>query len=63
MADVVDTADEHAAPLLENDIAEVRRKAAQMPKGEPGHCDLCGEFSWRLVLGNCAPCRDKYKLS
>jgi len=41
MADVVDTADEHAAPLLENDIAEVRRKATQMPKGEPGHCDLC----------------------
>lgn len=44
------------------DIAEVRRRAAAMPKGVPGECDLCGELSERLVGGNCARCRDKHKL-
>lgn len=24
--------------------------------------ERCGEFSWRLVGGACAPCRDKFKL-
>lgn len=38
------------------------RKAAQIPKGQPGERDLCGEWSGRLVAGACAPCRDKYKL-
>ena len=62
MADEVDkTVDRMEAEQSANE-AEIRRKAAAIPKGEPGHCDLCGEFSWRLVLGNCAPCRDKHKL-
>lgn len=62
MADVVDTSDEHYAPKFEADVALIRQAAANMPKGEPGECGLCGEFSRRLVGGNCAPCRDKYKL-
>lgn len=41
------------------DIAEVRRRAAAMPKGEPGDCDMCGEWFGRLVKGVCARCRDK----
>lgn len=44
------------------DIAEVRRRAAAMPKGEPGDCDMCGEWSGRLVKGVCARCRDKHGL-
>lgn len=32
------------------------------PAGNPGDCDLCGEWSGRLVGGACAPCRDKHKL-
>ena len=43
-------------------IAEIRRKAAEIPKGIPGECERCGEPSWRLVGGACAPCRDKFKL-
>jgi hypothetical protein len=39
-----------------------RVKASAIPKGEPGDCDLCGEWSARLVGGACARCRDKYKL-
>ena len=27
-----------------------------------GDCDLCGEWSGRLVNGACAPCRDKWSL-
>jgi len=42
-------------------LAEVRRKATMAP-GEPGECQGCGEESPRLVQGNCARCRDKYKL-
>lgn len=62
MADEIDVTEERTSKLVEADVAEIRRKAAQIPKGSPGHCNLCGEFSWRLVGGNCAPCRDKHKL-
>jgi hypothetical protein len=43
-------------------LAAARRAAADMPKGEPGDCELCGEWSGRLVRGVCAPCRDRFKL-
>ena len=39
-----------------------RQKAALIPEGRPGECDMCGEWSGRLVNDVCAPCRDKYKL-
>ena len=41
---------------------EARKRVAEMPKGQPGDCDLCGEWSGRLVGGVCAHCRDLYKL-
>ena len=25
-------------------------------------CDLCGEWSGRLIAGSCAPCRDRRHL-
>ena len=34
----------------------------KIPEGKPGICDLCGEWSARLIDGACASCRDKYKL-
>ena len=40
----------------------VRDQAAQIPVGTSGDCDLCGEWSGRLVQGVCAPCRDKHRL-
>lgn len=43
-------------------LAEIRRKAAAIPVGAPGVCDLCGEESGRLVKGVCARCRDLHKL-
>lgn len=43
-------------------VAEVQRRAAAIPKGEPGDCDRCGEPNPRLVNGVCSRCRDKFKL-
>ena len=62
MADIVDKTSERMEVQEAASIAEIRRKAAEIPKGEPGECERCGEPSWRLVGGACAPCRDKFKL-
>jgi hypothetical protein len=40
----------------------IRQAAREIPPGEPGDCDLCGEWTARLINGACAPCRDKYGL-
>jgi len=48
---------------IERNVSEALRKSrATLQPGEPGDCDLCGEWSGRLVNGACAPCRDRYKL-
>lgn len=62
MADEADAASERMAIHEAAGIAAIRRKVAEIPKGEPGDCKLCGEWSGRLVDGACARCRDKYKL-
>ncbi len=62
MADLVDDANDREETRMEVIIKEARKKAQQIPKGEPGECDLCGEWSGRLVTGICAPCRDKYRI-
>jgi hypothetical protein len=60
--DVIDQANDKAAALIDAQEQEIRYQAQHMPAGEPGNCDLCGEWSGRLVRGVCAPCRDRYKL-
>ena len=62
MADIADVTGERMEVQEAVDIAEIRRKAAQMPKGEPGECERCGEDMPRLINGVCAPCRDRHKL-
>jgi hypothetical protein len=58
MTDEVDRADAE----IERSLAEAIRlsRRAELPPGEPGDCDTCGEWSGRLVEGMCAPCRDRY---
>ncbi len=63
MADIIDEANELAEETAQRAIREVRSKAASIPKGDPGDCDLCGEWSGRLVEGACAPCRDRWRLA
>ena len=43
-------------------IAEIREKVARIPKGCPGECVHCEEYSLRLVGNACAPCRDRLRL-
>ena len=62
MADIADVTAERMEVQEAADIAEIRRKAAEIPKGKPGECERYGEPSWRLVGRACAPCRDKFKL-
>jgi hypothetical protein len=35
------------------------RACSKIEPGKPGNCELCGEWSGRLIDGACAPCRDK----
>lgn len=60
--DLIDQANDRAELDTANLIAAARAKAATMEEGTPGDCDLCGEWSGRLINGYCAPCRDKHHL-
>ena len=60
--DESDYANDLAMKTIDIAIQLQRQKAAQIPEGRPGECDICGEWSGRLVNDVCAPCRDKYKL-
>lgn len=62
MADDADKADGLIQNRVDSGVEAVRKAAQGMPEGKPGDCDLCGEWSGRLVRGVCAFCRDKYKL-
>lgn len=61
MADEADAAQDLAEKALQLAIAQARSKA-NIPAGVSGDCDLCGEWSGRLIEGVCAPCRDHYGL-
>jgi hypothetical protein len=58
MADEIDVANDYAQRANDAAAATVRAAAALIPAGNAGDCDLCGEWSGRLVGGICAPCRD-----
>lgn len=62
MADEIDQANDRAQADNERAIADARAVAAAIPVGEPGQCDMCDEWSGRLVGGACAPCRTKWRL-
>lgn len=57
--DECDRAQMREESVRDGAVEDAMHKARQIPKGEPGECDFCGEWSGRLVNGACAPCRDK----
>lgn len=59
LVETVDIANEHAQLLLD---ATIKAVAKDIEPGIAGECNLCGEFSSRLIRLACAPCRDKYGL-
>lgn len=38
--------------------AAIAQASKDLPAGEPGECDFCGNHSPRLIRGACARCRD-----
>jgi hypothetical protein len=59
VSDDVDVANDQAEQRLS---ILIKRASKPLQKGSPGDCDLCGEWSGRLIEAVCAPCRDRYKL-
>lgn len=59
--DNIDVVVAHQEKIKQIEIDRIRAKAKLKP-GYAGDCDLCGEWSGRLIDGACAPCRDRYKL-
>lgn len=61
MADEADIS--QARMEQEEAMRERNRQPYEIPAGVAGDCELCGEWSGRLVNGACAPCRDKHGLA
>ena len=59
MADEIDRANDYAQMATD---AAINQNRKDLQPGTPGDCDLCGEWSGRLINGACAPCRDKFRL-
>jgi hypothetical protein len=62
MADEIDAAQQRDQEDTERAVKAARMNCAAIPEGSPGECELCEEWSGRLVDGACAPCRDKHHL-
>lgn len=62
MSDDADISEIRSQVTLNASLTEIRLKAANIPLGHPGECNMCGNSYLRIVNGACARCRDKYKL-
>ena len=58
--DPIDRADYFIESVIDDHVKEAMRRAAEIPVGNAGECDGCGEFFTRLVDGMCGRCRDKF---
>lgn len=57
---MADDAD-RASKDIERDLqARIDAARGDIKPGVQGECDMCGEWSGRLIGGVCAPCRDRY---
>lgn len=59
MVDEVDKAVEGMEIVEAAKLRSIQAAAKAIPAGQPGECELCGEYFARLVRGVCALCRDK----
>lgn len=55
MADEIDLAQEREHIATTSALNQVREQAARIEPGAPGECELCGEWTGRLIRGACAP--------
>jgi len=61
MADEIDITNDRTQLAIDAKVKQISN-AAKLDTGIEGDCELCGEWSGRLIDGACAPCRDRYKL-
>jgi hypothetical protein len=61
MADEIDITNDRTQLAIDSKVKQIS-DVAKLDPGVEGDCDLCGEWSGRLIDGACAPCRDRYKL-
>ena len=57
-SDFLDEASNLTIMETESLVNASRKAVLEMPEGESGECNECGEFNQRLVYGICSPCRD-----
>lgn len=58
LVDVLDLAARNTDRERSFEVAEIRKRAASIPVGEPGDCEECGQYFTRTVDGYCGRCRD-----
>jgi hypothetical protein len=46
--------------VIDDHVKDAMRRAAQIPEGVAGECEICGEHFARLVDGCCGFCRDEF---
>ena len=61
-SDPIDRADYFIESVIDDHVKDAMRRAAEIPEGKSGDCDICGEYFSRLVNGCCGFCRDKFKI-
>ena len=61
-SDLIDRADYFIESVIDDHVKDAMRRASEIPAGNSGDCDICGEYFSRLVNGCCGFCRDKFKI-
>ena len=61
-SDLIDRADYFIESVIDDHVKDAMRRASEIPDGNSGDCDICGEYFSRLVNGCCGFCRDKFKI-
>jgi len=58
--DEADRASYFIESVIDDHVKEAMRRAAEIPIGEAGECQGCGDYFTRLVDDLCGRCRDKF---
>jgi hypothetical protein len=59
-SDPIDRADYFIESVVDDHVKEAMRRASEIPEGNSGDCEICGEHFARLVDGCCGFCRDEF---
>ena len=58
--DEADRASYFIESVVDDHVKEAMRRASEIPIGEAGECQGCGDYFTRLVDDLCGRCRDKF---